>query len=988
MAWSMSTPPRIGLTLVLGPANSGKMGYILDWWRERSTAGPVLVTPTWPDARELMVEMARATGAVVGQSPAQTFDGLVRLVVGWSPEYASDLDLSLMLARLLGDVPLDALGGAADLPGTVTALATFFLELSESGRTPEDIDRILSLWASTDAGARPLAGDLRRLLRGYAGMCERVGLAGRPQTVREAVQAAQVWTRPVALYGFTSLTLGQRAIVDALSRRTEVVVTLNHDGSRSVDLSTPAEVSWLRSRAVEVVELSTRDPVCSSPAVAYLQQHFSGKESPADPPPRASGPEGVHLLVAAGRRAEAELAAERTAALIRGGLKPGDIAVIVRRMRTWSRLLAEVFDSCGINYELDDRRVLGETGLGYAFLSALKGAMSDDAEGVLAYLRSPYSGSSVDEVNDLETEYRRGTARGAAVLTSVARARGLACLEGVWEGIGCDAAAMTEPLGSPVTAFCPEAAEELARRMLMTGLHSSAMGSQDAAEDARAFRAIENALVRIRSFPDRFDAPLVLRTLARAPVQAGRTEVADAVHILSVHRARARRFKAVVVLGLVEGEFPGRQDTPSLLTPAQKARLDGLGRGLFAPETDEEAALFLSAVSRALQVVVLSSRDAEDDGSEAEPSRFWTEAKRLLGLSDLETRRRTLADQVFVADAAPSLRHYLRARAALGRLSATDDEGGSFTVRSWGRVPDRLTSPEILDELASVECYSPSSLEAYTGCPFSWFVEKVVGVEDTDLELDARLVGQLVHDALNAAYPRLASRGLLPVSPENLGDAERLAFRHVDGLMASTRCPGTPAERRLAAWRVKRMIRNLFDMEMAAAGTLILAETETWVGGSEGVDVGGLRVRGRIDRIDATPDGRQLFVLDYKSGAIPSSGTLGKEDGLQLPLYLMALRKERPGAQVIGGAYLSLPRRERSGVVSTESADVLGAGVKSLRRLDERGMEELFRVTRETAQEAVTGMRAGVIAPRPKGPCPPWCRLGPACRARREGYRP
>ncbi len=65
---------------------------------------------------------------------------------------------------------------------------------------------------------------------------------------------------------------------------------------------------------------------------------------------------------------------------------------------------------------------------------------------------------------------------------------------------------------------------------------------------------------------------------------------------------------------------------------------------------------------------------------------------------------------------------------------------------------------------------------------------------------------------------------------------------------------------------------------------------EVKVGATEGVDVGGLRVRGRIDRIDGTPDGQGRFVLDYKSGGIPSPSAIGTAEGLQLPLYLLALR--------------------------------------------------------------------------------------------------
>lgn len=984
----MSVPPQIGLTLVLGPANSGKMGHVLDWWQRRSAARPVLVTPTGPDAGALSAEMARVTGGVVGQSPAQTFDGLVELILGRSPRYASDFEFSLILSRLLREPRTEALGGAVHLPGTATALAALLRELGESGRTPEELDRILAQWASADLAARPLADDIRRLLDGYAETCARLGLLTRPDAVREAIGAADGWTRPVALYGFTSFGQGQRALIEELARRAEVLVTFNHDGSRPVDLTTPAEISWWRNRSVEFVELTRRTLAYSSPAVAYLERHFMGDGPRTEPPPGSSGPEGVHLMLASGQRAEAELAAERIVALLRSGLEPGDVAVVVRRVQKWSRLLAHVFDSCGLAYQMDDRCILGETGLGHAFLSALRGAVSDEAADVLAYLRSPYSGVSAEEAADLELHYRRGAVKGAAALVTVAENRGSVCLEGLWKAVGLSSAETREDPESTAAGFDPEAAEDLARRMLAAGLRGSTVGGPEPEEDARAFRAVRNAMTAMRSLAGRVDPELTLKALAQVSVPGGRTEAADAVQILSVERARARRFKAVVILGLVEGEFPGRPDTPSVLTPSQKERFDEVGGGLFAPEVDGETALFMNAVSRALQMVVLSARDAEDDGSEAAPSGLWAEAKKVLGLDDGDCGRRTLADQVFAPGAAPSVRHYLRAEVALGRAPGAGVEGaGPFSVPPWDRIPDRLAMPEVLDDLAAVDHYSPSALEAYVGCPFSWFVQRVIGVEEVDLELDSRTVGQLAHSALSLTYPKLASSGLLPLRADNIAEAESLAFSCVDDLVESGRCPGTPAERRLAAWQVKRMIRNLFGMETASASSLTFCETEMWVGGQRGTDIGGLRISGRIDRVDVTPDGRGLFVLDYKSGGIPRCSALGGEGGLQLPLYLMALGVEQPAMDVIGGAYLSLREKARSGVVAAESAEVLGAGVKGIRPRDEEGMEQLFSKTRETALAAIAGMRSGVIAPRSDGPCPDWCDLGPACGAHRGGYR-
>jgi ATP-dependent helicase/DNAse subunit B len=467
MTRDMNGPPSNRLTLVVGPANSGKMGHVLRWWSDRLAQKAVMVVPTGPDAQEISLEMARRTGGLLGQSPAVTFEGLVRLLLQRSPRYATDLERALIAARLLQQTPLRALDTAVRLPGTVTALSMLLQQLGESGRTPEDLDRILARWAAADPGSAPLAGDVGRLLKAYEQTCVDLGLTDRPAAVREATRVAEGWTRPVALYGFTSFTPGQRALVDELSRDVEVLVAFTYDRSRAVNLSTPAEIAWWEARAAEVVEVAPSTRAYTSPAVAYLERYFMGEASRPEPPVSSSGSEGVRFLLASGQRAEAELAAEQIADLIRAGARPRDIAVVVRQVPRWSGLLGRVFDSCGIPYQMDDRCVLGETGLGHAFLSALKGVALDDPEGILAYLRSPYSGVSLDDVSDLELIYRRGAAKGARVLAGIAKSMGMEAVGDLW---GLVDSGTCEP------RFDPIAADRMGRRMLTAGLRGPVVG--------------------------------------------------------------------------------------------------------------------------------------------------------------------------------------------------------------------------------------------------------------------------------------------------------------------------------------------------------------------------------------------------------------------------------------------------------------------------------------------------------------------------------
>jgi len=936
------------------------------------------------------VEMVRRAGAIVGQSSALTFDGLVHAILRRPPRHLTDFERSLFLSRLLRRTPLKSLDSVALLPGVATSLATLLQQLGESGRTVSELNQILSHWARLEPSAADLAGDIQRLNEAYADARDRWGLTDGPAAVRDAAsevaRQSGSWVRPVALYGFTSFTPGQRVLVEALSRQGPTLVTLPYDRSRPVNLSPASEVAWWQAFATETVELTPQIGAYSSPAIAYLERHFLCDPPLPEPPSSLSGPQGVRFLLASGQRNEAELAAQHIATLIREGFRPGDIAVVVRHMRPWSSLLAQVFESCGIPYRIDDGCTLAETGLGNAFLSVLRGVMVEDADAILAYVRGPYSGLGLEEASDLELRYRRSAARGARALAEIGELWHTGGFEPLWGAIETGERGLRVDL---------HALESLSRRLVLAGLRGALVGSRETEEDARAFRALGEALSALRDLTCSGDSgewlnpEIVIPALGKTTVPGGRSGAEDAVQILSVQRARARRFDVVVVLGLVEGEFPGRPDTPSVLTGAQRARIDSLaGGGLLPAETEHEGALFASAVSRAWQLLFLSARDADDGGGEAQPSYFWQMAKELLRVGACEHEGRSLADLVFDLGSAPSLRHYLRACAVNGCAPHPAVSVGSARAlgRAWRPPRAHLGDAAVLAELGAIESFAPSSLEAYLACPFAWFVERVIGIEEVEHELDGRVTGQLLHNALSATYRQLSHTDALPLRPESVPAAEQTAFAIIDDLVGSEECPGTPAEKRVAGWRLKQLARKLFRMESRDNGSLVALETESRVGGREGVDVGGLTVRGRIDRIDASSPGPKLFVLDYKSGAAPTASSIGTERGLQLPLYLMALAAERPDAEVVGGAYLSLFEAKRSGVVLAGSEGILGSVAHGCRVLDVAGAKELFRQTRAVALGAAAGMRAGIIAPRPERECPPWCTLGPACRSRKAGY--
>lgn len=981
------------LTLVFGPPNSGKMGHLLEWWRERIQARPVLVAPTYLAALDLSEEMVRSAGALVGVSPALTFDGLMEAIVKRPLSCVGGTERLLMGAHLLSFERLEVLEPVAEFSGTLRGLAAFLAELDDSGRGQEGVKLALARWGANDPGSARLAEELGRLYEAYVRCRQSLNLLSRGEALREAVGSVREWERPVGFYGFTSFTPAQRSLITALASRVEVMVVLPHDESSEVSQCPPGEVTWWRQRAGRLVEKSRGDHAYASPALAYLERYFASRCLPSEDPPASSPVEGVTFLLCAGRRAELEATAERIAHLVNQGFPLSDIAVLVRSMREWRALIRQVFGACGIPYELDEQLALRETGLGHSLLAALRGVFRDETGALLAFLRSPYSGEDQDRVCELERCYLSRHLRGAQALIDLAEEIGLGSLEVLHQLPDTDRQQGCDGLGGMY--LNPHKARLLARGMLVHGA-SKAQAEPEQDEDFRAYLALGRTFRLLETLPREFRRlQLILRILPDLPVPGRRPQRSEAVQVMTMSRARGRRFAIVFLLGMVEGEFPRKSDSPSLLSSSQRSLLDrSAGGGLLSEEEEREEALFLTGVSRAWQLLVLSAREAEEDGSKTEVSRFWTEARLLLGVDKSGLGRRSLADQVFTPDKAPCPREYVRACLARG-LSPNPAVGPlaaaypGLSVLTWSRPPSRLTSPAALAEFRNLESFSPSALEAFSRCPFAWFLERVVGVEEFGGELDNRVVGELLHRVLSDVYRRLFGCGLLPLRLEGLSAAKNIADRAIGALLElkDEAITGTPGEWRLLLARIRVLVHGLFELEAARGCSLQLRATEKWIGGREGVDIGGLRIRGRIDRVDALEDGDALFVLDYKSGRVPPAAQLATQDDLQLALYLLALRAAYPECEVIGGAYVSPAERAYSGVVRADWREAVGTRAAGLRVLNDGEWAELLEAARDLAAGAAEGIRSGVIAPRAQKHCPEWCDLGAVCRSERKERR-
>ena len=222
-----------------------------------------------------------------------------------------------------------------------------------------------------------------------------------------------------------------------------------------------------------------------------------------------------------------------------------------------------------------------------------------------------------------------------------------------------------------------------------------------------------------------------------------------------------------------------------------------------------------------------------------------------------------------------------RVKRFYGVKAGTEEAMTPDLPRSW-RL--KLEIPPERGELAFT---SPSSLDLYLRCPFTYCLRKTFGekADDRADELDPSEFGNLAHDALERW-----GAGPLKDSEDADAIAAELAM-HVDGILGERFGTSVPAIVALQGESMKRRLAAFAKIQSArhAEGwRTVAAERKLQV------KYGHTTVKGRCDRIDYNEKTDEWCVVDYKTfdnpdRAVWMDAKTGEWKSLQLPLYCAML---------------------------------------------------------------------------------------------------
>jgi len=835
---------------------------------------------------------------------------------GAAPPFAD----RVIVGQLVSSPDVHAIfGEAARTRGFGEALLSTFSDLAESGCTP----RIASAIIESGAAKGRLGVKARAVIALYARFRERLETIGGDMqtTLLEALSnpAAPSPGAQVFAYGFYDFNEMQRRLLAHLARACDVTIFM----------------PWGTGEAYRFVARARKRLEQTGFDTEVLEGPVGGAERTAKP----------KLMNVPGEEQEIREIARRILALaMEKDVRFGEVALVLPSVEAYAPLCREVFHEAGIPYYLHDGSIArgNAPAKGALELLGMLGRVIERRRLVEFLVSAPLrSGGAGPEISDhfslwvrrsaeagvtgergwteesaaFVERLRADAARGDGDEEALAAALEVDALIGKIGRCGEVARGITTWRGlaqltaSLVRELFPESEDREGACTVIEGL--AALEATDSPASLEAFsRIAEAALMGTGPSIGRFGG--------------------DGVNILSLAQARGLVFRAVFMPGLAERIFPTAVRQDPFLSDQERSELNAISKGALllsekSERLSEEALLFELARASARDELVCSyPRFEEGTGKERIPSSFlrFIEGYSIDGAHgeglDHERVSRGGAATRFLAPLSVHELDFEGAREFRGGSGYLPDNvffaRGARLVRgrwgTWKFTPydGVFSSKSATGELRTMleeqgRRFAPTSLEAYAGCPFDYFLTRVLGIKV--LEEPERIValtppqrGILIHRILARVFGELKERGFLPVSAAPAAEVFAIADAVVTRFLEDfpKREPvGLPVFWEMDKRLVREAVRVLLEEERLEKGDFVPAHFERSFGRErDRLDVPyecGARTvlfYGRIDRID-TAAGNRFRVIDYKTGKLKGKDQdLARGSALQLPIYLMA----------------------------------------------------------------------------------------------------
>lgn len=573
-------------------------------------------------------------------------------------------------------------------------------------------------------------------------------------------------------------------------------------------------------------------------------------------------------------------------------------------------------------------------------------------------------------------------------------------------------------------AFYAEAMQRLVAALGLREIIDTVFDADTAEREHRALDAFNGMLHAWRSWED--DIPPGSASLAIGSTDLSRTRAdclarlrsalqqtsfaapqpRDAVACFDPASIRHLRFAHVFYGGLNEGAVPGPPPHNAIYSEQDITELARAGIELDSRRVhSERQTLLFHHVVQAAGDITLTWRRLDARAREQYPSPFLSDLRELFADAPVdETATPGAAAAAFVPplEDAGSWRD-IRNRLFFDGIDPPADVPPAFlTAREAARIESCRDSERPFDcydgilaqadwrarcaaKFDAGHLFSVKQLETYLACPFRFFAERIIGIDDADIPeaaFDNATRGLIIHAALQRFHKRYCGLPVealpMPEAHEALRPIVAAVFDEHAALLRTLPRGVLEVERTRIEIQLQRQLgierdRNRpgwhpahFEVAFGRPLTRFddpLANPQPFVIETE---QGLVRFTGRIDRIDRHDEAGSR-IIDYKSGGMPAQGDITAGIALQLTVYAHALESHLlPGEACAEAWFVPVGRDEWTEVMKRDDKKC--------------PWEQRLKIAEGAIARAVGGMRAGKFQPVPTKEACRHCDARRACR--------
>lgn len=690
---------------------------------------------------------------------------------------------------------------------------------------------------------------------------------------------------PLFILGFDQFTPVQLRILQQLaSRFTELKLFLSWDEQRAPESLALTRLRQTRTKLLATLplEIMPGEPVSGdNPTLTHLHQNLFETLKPLPYPGQ-----GLRLIEAPSREAEARAALREVKRLLLDNIPPTDIALLAPNPATYQTILQTVSEEYTVSLEIE--HPLRHNPAVHTLITLLQLAPAFPWQPTFEALRSPYLRQPwlppehlphLDRLTrerpviagieqwlfavrplDLDILETEDEDRGPAPLVAQLERTLLITLG---EGLAAFFEHLTPPALSTWRAYTwwvqtrllgifpepeedgDERSETLPSLNIAQACEASPYARRDRHALSLVLRVMRQLLAAAELIPDGEEIPwetyrdallthLQTLTIPPDPLQAR-------VRFGALEAGRASATQHLFILGLSEGEFPSPPAPDVFYAPAER-QTHPLPLVRYAD--GEEASLWWQVLGNVRTHLTLLRPYLDDNGAPWEPSPYWQAVQACFEALPVEkikvashpTPEQAASSRELLVALAQARTSQVPAALALAWQDAHFAEAILQSLAS--RIPPgvyegHFQNPALRAELAAHygpdHVWSASRLNRYANCPYGFFAEHILKLQaqaDPEEGVNAMQRGSLLHALLEDLY-RMLTTQQIPVQADHLDDILRLLE------ISCTRIfPGAPQRygfRPGALWRheqaeLRRMLAALLAWESENNGATLRFE--------------------------------------------------------------------------------------------------------------------------------------------------------------------